>query len=70
VLPGPILTAARDEVSKADRRRSAAGTVAKRFGARDEMAAAVAFLASPDSAYVTGARLVVDGGWTAVKASV
>jgi NAD(P)-dependent dehydrogenase (short-subunit alcohol dehydrogenase family) len=33
-----------------------------RPGRADEIAAAVAFLASPDARYATGASLVVDGG--------
>jgi len=69
VLPGPILTPAWDRVSEADRARSLAETVAGRFGTPAEVAAAVAFLASPEAAFITGASLVVDGGWTAVKSS-
>jgi 3-oxoacyl-[acyl-carrier protein] reductase len=39
-----------------------AGTPAGRFGTADEIAAAVAFLASPAAAYVNGVNLPVDGG--------
>jgi NAD(P)-dependent dehydrogenase (short-subunit alcohol dehydrogenase family) len=35
-----------------------------RQGTADEVAAAVAFLASEDASYITGHCLVVDGGYT------
>jgi len=36
----------------------------KRFGSPEEIAMAVAFLASSDASYITGIELVVDGGLT------
>lgn len=69
VLPGPILTPAWDRVDAAARADSIAGTVAERFGTPEEVAAAVAFLASADASYITGATLVVDGGWSVLKDS-
>ena len=35
-----------------------------RFGEPTEVAAAALFLASPESSYITGQTLYVDGGWT------
>ncbi|GIG62906.1 3-oxoacyl-ACP reductase [Longispora fulva] len=69
VVPGPILTPTWDRVPPDERERSVAQTVLGRFGEPAEVASAVAFLASADAAYVTGASLVVDGGWTAMKTS-
>jgi gluconate 5-dehydrogenase len=39
--------------------------IIKRWGAPEDLAGAVIFLASRASAYVTGIDLFVDGGWTA-----
>jgi 3-oxoacyl-[acyl-carrier protein] reductase len=36
-----------------------------RYGTGEEIASLVAYLASPEAAYVTGASLSIDGGFTA-----
>jgi NAD(P)-dependent dehydrogenase (short-subunit alcohol dehydrogenase family) len=69
VLPGPILTAAWDRVPPEDRARSVAETAARRFGTPAEVAAAIAFLGSDEASYITGSHLLVDGGWSVLKAS-
>ncbi|RYG59981.1 MAG: SDR family oxidoreductase [Alphaproteobacteria bacterium] len=40
-----------------------AGTALGRYGKPEEVAAAVAFLASDEASYITGTALSVDGGW-------
>jgi 3-oxoacyl-[acyl-carrier protein] reductase len=42
-----------------------AATVLGRYGRVDEVAALVAFVAGPESSYITGANLTVDGGMNA-----
>jgi 3-oxoacyl-[acyl-carrier protein] reductase len=42
-----------------------ANTALKRYGTVDEVAALVAFVAGPESSYITGANLTVDGGTNA-----
>ena len=62
VAPGFITTAMTDKLTE-DQKAGILGQVpAGRMGEAGEIAAAVAFLASPEAAYVTGATLHVNGG--------
>lgn len=66
VAPGTVRTTAwrgRDEDLEAVRRLYPLG----RVGEPEDIAAAVAFLASRDASWITGTTLVVDGGLTAVN---
>ncbi|MEU4322669.1 glucose 1-dehydrogenase [Nocardia fluminea] len=70
VSPGYIDTPAfRGELSAAAQQGVAALSPAGRVGTAQDVAAAVAFLASSDAAFVNGHDLRVDGGLTAVGAS-
>ena len=67
VLPGGILTAAWAHTTPEYQEAFARQTVAGRLGRPEEIAAALCFLASDDASYITGANLVVDGGWSITK---
>ena len=64
VSPGPVSTAASDKAG------AAAVIPLRRPGLPDDVAAAVAFLAGPDAAYITGQNLLVDGGLAQARLGV
>ncbi len=67
VAPGRIDTPSRaDTLAEPGYRDRALGRIPlQRFGAPEEVAGAVRYLASPEAAYITGQTLVLDGGLTA-----
>jgi NAD(P)-dependent dehydrogenase (short-subunit alcohol dehydrogenase family) len=68
ISPGPITSAllARDGITQEKLQETKdwiqSKVPIKRFGAPEEIAAAVLYLTSPESAFVVGAELIIDGG--------
>jgi NAD(P)-dependent dehydrogenase (short-subunit alcohol dehydrogenase family) len=68
VHPGlmpPMRTSGRTASTQV-RERILEGVPMRRAGRADEVATAILFLVSEDASYITGAELVVDGGWSVV----
>ncbi len=62
VAPGFVLTELTQDLPEALQAQITERTPLGRFGTPEEIAQAVAFLASDDAAYITGQVLAVDGG--------
>ena len=67
VHPGPIMTRMGDSPHPSDEQQRLVKSKVPlaRYGQPEEIAAGILFLASDEASYITGAELVIDGGWTA-----
>jgi NAD(P)-dependent dehydrogenase (short-subunit alcohol dehydrogenase family) len=64
VAPGPIESPATARMHSPEDRKSWLGRVPQgRYGEPEEVAAAIAFLLSPEASYINGHTLAVDGGF-------
>jgi 2-hydroxycyclohexanecarboxyl-CoA dehydrogenase len=73
VCPGPIFTPFHERRTREQgrtleqyREDAAKGTMLRRAGTPEEVAACILFLASDDASFVTGTLLFVDGGYSAM----
>jgi NAD(P)-dependent dehydrogenase (short-subunit alcohol dehydrogenase family) len=62
VAPGPILTWHLEEAGEEAQRMAGQATPMRRVGQPDEVAAAVVWLCSDESSFITGVTLPIDGG--------
>jgi len=65
VQPGPVDTEMNPDKSEFAEMLKKQVMALPRYGAADEVAAMVAYLAGPEAGYVTGASLTIDGGFNA-----
>lgn len=64
IAPGYIETEMTEEIGSEEKEKILEQTALDRLGTPEEVAGVTSFLASPDSRYITGQVLVVDGGMT------
>jgi NAD(P)-dependent dehydrogenase (short-subunit alcohol dehydrogenase family) len=65
VAPGKIMTGSPEQANPDLTAYARSRTPFSRLGRPEDVAGAVAFLASDDSLYISGTNLLVDGGWMA-----
>ena len=65
VQPGPVATDMNPDTGDFARMLLERAMALPRYGTAEEIASLVAYLASPEASYVTGASLTIDGGFTA-----
>jgi len=73
VAPGLVETSLTADKLRSDakfRRIWVDGTPWHRLGRPEDIAAAIAFLASPDAEFINGHTLVIDGGWSVAAPAV